>query len=293
MARRIPCPASLQGDHAIEVVRIRYRGGDAYDDHCHAFAEVFWIEDGRARHWRQDGEEILRAGDLVLIRPQDVHSFATVDQAGFTMVNVVFRAEILETLRRRHAAGCGPWPWDEPAPRRHLDARQVDRLQAWAEDLAADTSLLAAEGFLIDLLRRCLLAPARPAEGTLPAWLDHAFERFAAGEGLSEGSKAFRRFTGRSCEQVNRVIRAHFGRTATEVINDLRLEHAARLLRMGERRIVDIAEACGYASLPHFYRSFQARYAMTPRAFRRSLQAPGRGLLRGQAVKTTRPLGRT
>lgn len=291
MARRIPCPGSLQGEQAIEVVRIRYRGGDGYDDHCHAFAEVFWIEEGRARHRRNDHEEILAAGDLVLIRPQDVHSFATVDQAGFTMVNVVFRADLLETLRQRH--GSGLWPWDEAAPRRQLDAQQVDRLQAWAEDLATDTSLLAAEGFLIDLLRRCLLTPSRPIQGVLPAWLDHAFERFASGEGLSEGTKAFRRFTGRSCEQVNRVIRAHFGRTATEVINDLRLEHAARRLRMGEGRIVDIAEACGYASLPHFYRSFQARYAMTPRAFRRSLQAPGRGLLRAQAVKTTRPLGRT
>lgn len=296
MARRIPLPGSLAGPRWIQVVRIRYRDGDSYDEHDHAFAEAFWIERGRARHHCNGRDEILEPGDLVLMRPQDHHAFATVGTDGFTMVNVVFRSELITALRPRLVEHVAPWPWDtdgEPQ-RRRLDASSLERLQAWAEDLADDTSRLAAEGFVIELLRRCA-APRDPARHPgLPSWLAHAIERFAAGEGMAEGPPAFRRFAGRGAEQINRVVRLHLGTTATALINDLRLEHAARLLRLGGHRVTAVATACGFASLAHFYRVFQARYGCTPLHFRRSLQATGRGLppepgpRRG--VATTRPL---
>jgi AraC family transcriptional regulator, dual regulator of chb operon len=295
MARHIPQPKSIADPHWIQVVRIRYRGGDAYDDHDHGFAEAFWIEAGRARHRCNGQESILQPGDLTVLRPEDVHALSTLDEHGFTMVNVVFRRELITDLRARHGDAVQPWPWDGGGQPRcvRLDAIRLERLQNWADDLANDTSRLAAEGFLLELLRRVVQPIDHASRAGLPPWLAHAIERFASGEGMAEGPLAFRRFAGRGADQINRIVREHLAMTATELINELRLEHAARLLRLGQQRVIAVAEACGFASLAHFYRAFTARYGQTPRAFRLSLQAVGRRIepqAGPRPLATARPL---
>src|SRR5438552_2653247 len=58
--RRIPLPGHLAGEAWIQVVRIRYQPGDAYDEHDHEFAEVFWIESGCALHQVNGARHELR-----------------------------------------------------------------------------------------------------------------------------------------------------------------------------------------------------------------------------------------
>lgn len=271
--RRIVEPASLGGDAWIQVVRIHYRPGDAYDLHDHAFAEVFWIEDGWAEHRINGVEQRLSPGTLTLMRPADAHAYAAPD--GFVMVNVTFRSQLLDELAGRHAADAALWPWGDVAlpTQVRLAAPALERLQACAEELADDHSRLAAEGFLLDVLRLVRRAH-RPAG--LPVWLELALERYLRPEHLSEGPDALVRLCGRVPAHVNRVVRATFGCTTTELVNRLRLEQAARLLKLTDRSILDIATGCGFASLAHFYRAFAVRFGTTPRDFRHGHQAVGR-----------------
>lgn len=269
--RHIAEPANL-ATAWIQVVRIHYRPGDVYDLHDHGFAEVFWIESGLAEHQVNGSQQRLPPGTLVLIRPGDAHAYATRD--GFVMVNVTFRSQLLAGLAEHHAAEFSPWPWGDAAmpTQVRLAAPALERLQACAEELADDNSRLAAEGFLIDVLRIVRRAH-RPAG--MPAWLELALERYLRPEHMSEGPAAFGRLCGRVPAHVNRVVRASFGCTATELVNRLRLEQAARQLKLSDHGISDIAMNCGFASLAHFYRAFAARFGVTPRDFRRGHQAVG------------------
>lgn len=289
--RRIPVPVHLTGGEWIQVVRVHYRAGDSYDLHDHDFAEAFWIEQGTARHTIGGQTQVLEPGTLVLMRPRDAHAYDTA--GGFVMVNVTFRRELLDELRRRYGDEVEPWPWGDallPTIVR-LGGPAVERLQEAAEALADDRSRLAAEGFLIDLLR--LVKGARRPAG-LPPWLERALDQLREEERLAAGPAEFVRLCGRTPAHVNRAVRAAFGTTATELVNRLRLEHAARRLRLGDAAIVDIATACGFASLAHFYRAFGARFGATPRDFRHSHQAAGQQVpdswRPARAVPVTRPL---
>jgi AraC-like DNA-binding protein len=64
-------------------------------------------------------------------------------------------------------------------------------------------------------------------------------------------------------------FRRHAGQTFLARLTELRLNHAARLLRQGHHSIVGAAFSSGYRDLSHFYRLFGRRYRMTPSSFRK------------------------
>jgi len=271
--RRIPVPESLRGDRWIQVVRLRYHPGDAYDLHDHAFGEVFWIEHGEAIHTVNGVRQRLVPGCLTIMRARDRHEFAS--PSGFVMVNITHRAELLPGLAERFAADLDIWPWsDADLPwQATLPPAGIERLQESAEALAGDASRLAAEGFLIDLLRQLRQAATRPEQ---PVWLERALAALADPRHLAAGPGELVRLCGRSAAHVNRIVQAAHGCTATVLLNRLRLERAARQLKLSHEGIAMIAAGCGFASLAHFCRAFGARFGATPRAFRLGHQAVGR-----------------
>jgi transcriptional regulator GlxA family with amidase domain len=60
--------------------------------------------------------------------------------------------------------------------------------------------------------------------------------------------------------------------TPTNLIADLRLEHAAALLAATSDPIAEIASRCGFASQSYFTRCFTAAHSLSPRAFRHHAQ---------------------
>lgn len=61
-----------------------------------------------------------------------------------------------------------------------------------------------------------------------------------------------------------------FGAAPMEIVRNLRLQHAARLLLDGGVGIARVAELSGYASRSHFTQQFEARFGMSPGKYRRS-----------------------
>jgi AraC family cel operon transcriptional repressor len=76
------------------------------------------------------------------------------------------------------------------------------------------------------------------------------------------------RVAGRSAEHVARSVRWVFGITPSDYVNRVRMEHAARELRVTTRPIADIALDCGLNNLSHFYALFRRAHRLTPRAYR-------------------------
>ncbi len=229
--------------------------------HTHDFAEVFWIESGSVIHRINSRREALTAGAVVFIQPADVHGFQARAAEGCTLVNMAFEAGVLDWLRENY----GPLP----APAR-LDSAQIERLRHVADALAnAPRSRLLRDGFLLQLL--AMLSTADRIGGTvgaLPAWLRGAVSDFGRPEHLAGGTRAFARLAGRSPEHINRVVRQALGKTTTDMVNEIRLEYAARQLRMTDQKIAEIAFDCGLSNLGHFYHLFQKRFQLTPRRYR-------------------------
>lgn len=69
------------------------------------------------------------------------------------------------------------------------------------------------------------------------------------------------------------VSRRHFsalfrevaGRTFWEHLTELRLTHAAQLLRQGDHSVTGVVFSCGFGDVSQFYRLFRARFKLPPR----------------------------
>jgi AraC family cel operon transcriptional repressor len=248
----------------------RRSGGASFrgTPHTHDFAEVLWIERGPLAHLVNGERRLLEDGDVVFVRPDDVHTFKPVAGRPFTQVNVAFADETLGALQQRYFRDAS-WVWTSGAlPTTHrLDRVQLARLSELATLLVAGPpSRLLLERFLLELLHDLVEPPPRSA---LPPWLTDAIRRLAGDpDALARGVLGLASLAGRSREHVNRVIRAQTGQTATSVVNEVRLNQAATQLRMTDRPIVRIANDCGIPNLSHFYRLFNARFGVTPRQYR-------------------------
>jgi AraC family transcriptional activator of pobA len=116
------------------------------------------------------------------------------------------------------------------------------------------------------------LAGAQPLTGR---FLELARSEITAGRTIAEMARAL----GCSLAQIDRACRQSRGRSALELIYDLRLQLAAEALRDSARPVGEIAEELGYAGLGHFMRAFQAATGRTPDGYRALMRDnPGQGM---------------
>jgi AraC family cel operon transcriptional repressor len=241
------------------------------DMHGHDFAEVFWVESGRVRHDTPRGHRELGPGDAVIVRPDHVHALRTVGSDPGIVVNIAISAATLRELETRYRDVPG-WPWrpaDEPRAAR-LGAADLVELPRRIEELrAGPDDALAREAFLIDLSHR-LRPRAATTWAEAPPWLAAALDRLAEPPLLSEGLPGLVRLCGRSREHVSRSIRAATGRTAHDLISELRLRWAERRLVLSDDAVGTIASACGFASRASFHGLFLKHHGRSPLAWRRA-----------------------
>lgn len=70
---------------------------------------------------------------------------------------------------------------------------------------------------------------------------------------------------GVSRRHFSMLFRKTCGRTFWEHLTDLRLTHAAQLLRNGGHSVTGAVFACGFGDVSQFYRLFRARYGLPPK----------------------------
>lgn len=82
------------------------------------------------------------------------------------------------------------------------------------------------------------------------------FERWTIDGAAERAGMSRRHFTAQ--------FRAATGKTFWEFLTNVRLEHAAELLRRDEHSIAGVVFACGFGDVSQFYRLFRGRYGVTP-----------------------------
>jgi len=266
------------GEHC-HVARARYGPRDRLPVHRHDFVELFWVERGAGSHLINDRTVALNPGDVVFVRASDRHSFRGRARSDLVFVNVAFDASVARRLHERYCRPREPGrerPWRAGALPLHLSL-PTDALRALSDEAmrmdGRGRHRLALEAFLLNLLARLDEVGGDRGAGPTPEWLSEAMETFRRPEHLRAGLPRLVKLAHKSPEHVNRTVRAFEGVTATGLVNRLRLDHAARQLRLSDRPIDTIAAECGFANLGYFYRRFKQRFNATPRRYRLQQQA--------------------
>lgn len=73
----------------------------------------------------------------------------------------------------------------------------------------------------------------------------------------------------RNPSYISRFIKQATGRKFSEILAELRLEKAKKLLRSSNLKITQIAEQVGYPNLQYFTRVFTRQMNMTPAEYRK------------------------
>ncbi len=245
--------------------------------HGHDFAELFWIDAGRASHRINGGSQPLLPGCLVLMRPADCHGIDPEGDEELRLTNIAFPQATLDSLQTRYfpRQAWAFWQGEKLPATWQVEPGRLHRFNRWADDLArAPRESLHIDRFLLNVLAELSLDrhDALP-EGT-PAWLAKACHAIQKPEHFSGGAARFLGLCGRSREHASRVVHQYLGVTPTDYVNDIRMAYAMRQLEMGDREILEISLDCGIENLSHFYSLFRARAKMTPRAYRLAHRKP-------------------
>ena len=262
--------------------------------HSHDFAEVFWVESGGGTHFINGRQKALQRGDVILIRPRDTHFFRASSRESdgeFVLVNVAFAAETLDFLQARYFPEEENWPWRGAQLPSHFVANgaALQDLEKWVDAAPSENQTrLDLEAFLLDLLRvlaRPIAASdgaerenaarvlAAAKNGAVPQWLEHALVRFDEPQHLAAGGERLAELASRCPEHLNRVLQRVTNRTTTATVNEMRLQYAARQLRLTNRSVAELAADCGLTNASHFHRLFRERFGTSPRRFRLKEQA--------------------
>lgn len=246
--------------------------------HCHDFAEIVLVNSGGLLHDVNGDRQQLTAGDLVFMRPDDVHGFAPAE--GFGKAEIVLLDFDLELflslsvylendafLQQLTAPVLPPSFKLDPAATGSLYAKLL-KLNNPAE--SPQLRRIKLKILLGDLYSRFFIDEINLlSEAHVPEWLEKLCSQMRREENLRAGVERMQKLACRTPGHLCKSFRRYLGKTPTDFVNELRINHAARMLADSNVDILEIAEQLRFRSLSRFYSLFKRCYGMSPAAYRK------------------------
>ena len=220
----------------------------------------------------------LETGSICFLRPDDLHGFAPDAKAEpCEIVMLDFGLDVFLSLSVYLENDAFLQQLTAPVlpPRFRLDPASCGALYSQLLKLnnaATPPALRKAElkVLLGELFTRFFLDPANVlSEAQVPGWLAQLCVAMGRPENFRAGVARLRHLAGRSSGHLCKSFRKHLGKAPTDFVNELRINHAARLLADSQDDILAIADFLNFQSLSRFYSLFRRQYGVSPGAFRR------------------------
>jgi len=106
---------------------------------------------------------------------------------------------------------------------------------------------------------------------TLPQWIEQTLTYIDSHLEEDLGLAHLARHVAITPSHFSRVFKRLTGMNITDYVTAKRVMRAKEMLKLNDRNIAQIAEACGFGSIPHFHRKFKSLTGMTPAQYKHSL----------------------
>ena len=252
--------------HHVTVIKKCFRGEAGV--HFHEFFEIEIILGGRGKQMLNGVEYELKRGSVYLLSPADFHSVISED--GLEMFNIMFDETLItpalsERLLRKRGSMCVS-----------MEERFLSRCGALTEMILEEISDADADaGTCVRDLMECLMltllrhsadgAIAGTPHGFAEVALRYLYTHFREKPSVEEIAEV----CGYTPNYFSRLFHSLTGRSYTDFLNTLRINHAVMLLRSTQMSVTEIAFGCGFASLSNFYRVFREQTGEVPMEYRR------------------------
>lgn len=242
----------------------------------HDFFEIILVVAGKMNVSVNTHLLELKKGNMLLIRPKDVHS--KIETGPCQHVNLAFPSYTVEALF--HFLYDSNDKWNDLFSSPHVPVCTLTGLDTTLLlnrlsylNLLPATSLRRKNTYLRTLLTDIIsLNFMEEIEKqkkvtqnlTIPTWLMQAVAGLSDINNLEEGMAYLVRQSNRTPEHICRAFRKYLNTTPSTLINAKRLNYAANLLQHSDKEIIDIAYESGFQSVSHFYHLFKKEYHMAP-----------------------------
>lgn len=267
----------LDRDYMDMTIGIAYRFLDnktvLTEPHDHNYCEYFLITSGSIIHEVNGIVQNLKTGDMVFIRPHDYHNYRISDEKGCNMINVSFKTEYFENIKKyfEKTALDDMFTADTP-PTITLLPSQISALKRKhnmlnvCHDCEALTTLLRT--LICDVFAEFIISYSNQLQSGSEKWLQSVLNQMNTPENICEGLPALLRYSGFSHGHLCRIMKEKTGITPNQYITELRLRYAANLLTSTDRDILAVSLQLGFSSLSHFITIFKRKYGVSPSKYR-------------------------
>lgn len=254
---------------------------NASPHHGHDFYEIFIILNGSCIHKVNDREQALGRGDMVFIRPEDVHSYQYANDdnncpCSFLNINFTEKTakeafsyldnrEFIQGLRRSLLP-----------PIVKLNDSEVELLVKKSgyiniyNPVNVKKSRIAARGILVDMLTYFYLSYIGDNQDKIPDWFQHLLLEIQKDNNFIYGVSHLMALSDKSGGHLNRMFKKYLNTTPTDYVNRLKLNYAKLMLITTDLPVIDISFEAGFDNLSHFYHLFKNEYGMSPGKMRSS-----------------------
>lgn len=254
--------------------------------HYHNTYEVYYLYSGDRYYFIKDKTYHVTRGNLVLVKPYDIHCTNNYSSSGYDRCLIMFKRSFIRELEADLGTNLfecfdkdihmiplsfgeqsfvetllssmvNEYKAESPGFRDFLKAAMVQLLLITTRH--ASSSQDAGEGDV---------SPTHKTVSAAAAYINNNYSDDVTLESISE------RFFISPC-YFSRTFKKFTGLSFTEYLNGVRIKEAQRLLATTDEPIGEIGFTVGYKNSTHFGRSFKAIVGMTPAQYRRIKKKPG------------------
>jgi AraC-like DNA-binding protein len=237
--------------------------------HSHPYYHLFYIHNGEGIFALDEREQFLRAGDCLLVPPEQEHAYRNETDQPLEYLEIKFTLS-QDTQLRTNAC----------VTRSRLAGLLVQQILKEYSDLgsladsAAESYLSALLSALTETNRYSKPRSFRYIDAS--AWtelsqriitrLENHYDRSASLEALAAD-------LGYNKSYLCEAFKKDTGLTILDCLNTIRIRRAAELIVYSDHSLTQVADLCGFSSVSHFNRVFLKYAGITPGQCRRAYPA--------------------
>jgi AraC-like DNA-binding protein len=259
--------------------------------HGHDFVELVYVVSGETTHWFEGNRYGIKAGDIFIINPGEVHMYEVELGQEIEIINCLFLPSLIKDswLKELGVSESMDYyyvhPFLDEKERFHhrvnLDEEEAMRVLSMLELMMRESderlpgyaTLIRLQ--LVELLillsryyqqlptggERISGSPARRLAQRITGYLERYYDQKVNQTALAELYNI-------SSRQMNRTFKQETGLTIVEMIHQIRMAKAKHLLRETDEKIITIAGLVGYEDPAFFTKLFLRHEGCSPGKYR-------------------------
>ena len=271
----------IYGDFDMEVQTINFDRSGLYraafkqdhyyvQRHIHQCSEIIYVKKGSLMATVDNQTTLLQPGDIAVISPFQVHTFDTPDRVELWLC--VFSNGLLEDIMPKNEIYKG---------RNQISFKPSKHLRDFLEHklLNSNEEMISFDYFELRKIKTILTAIYEEYIIAVPTTIKDEQNIILSklllyldknhGEDITISSVA--QVLGYSSRHISRILSTLKIYNFRNLLNSFRIEHAKRLIRKTNLKMIDISLEIGFSNERSFYRAFQALEGCTPKEYKRGL----------------------